>query len=97
MEATKNKPIQEILKRLSDLEVLLKNKEDKLLSFKEACEYLGYAPSYLYKLTHRRLIPCYKPTGKILFFTKVELDDWIRGKYGKRETEKRETKDEKME
>ena len=66
-----------ILQRLSTLEELLKKKDDKPLTFKEACTYLGYAPSYLYKLTYRKVIPHYKPTGKMIFFSKNELDEWI--------------------
>ena len=66
-----------ILKKLSTLEDLLKKKDDKPFTFKEACAYLGYAPSYLYKLTYRKVIPHYKPTGKIIFFSKTELDEWI--------------------
>ncbi len=65
------------LEKLNRLENLLKRKDDKPLSFKEACAYLGFAPSYLYKLTYRKVIPHYKPTGKMLFFSKVELDSWI--------------------
>ncbi|MCL4548099.1 MAG: helix-turn-helix domain-containing protein [Bacteroidetes bacterium] len=66
-----------ILKKLSKLEDLLKKKDDKPLTFKEACTYLGYAPSYLYKLTYKKIIPYYKPTDKIIFFSKNELDEWI--------------------
>lgn len=73
-----------ILKKLDTLENLLKKKDDhayrqtsKPLTFKEACAYLGYAPSYLYKLTYQKIIPHYKPTGKIIFFSKNELDEWI--------------------
>ncbi len=66
-----------ILQKLSTLEDLLKKKDDKPLTFKEACAYLGYAPSYLYKLTYRKVIPHYKPTGKMIFFSKNELDEWI--------------------
>ena len=66
-----------ILQRLSTLEDLLKKKDNKPLTFKEACVYLGYAPSYLYKLTYRNVIPHYKPTGKMIFFSKNELDEWI--------------------
>ncbi len=66
-----------ILRKLSTLEELLKRKDDKPLTFKEACSYLGYAPSYLYKLTYRKVIPHYKPTGKMIFFSKNELDEWI--------------------
>jgi excisionase family DNA binding protein len=66
-----------ILQKLSTLEDLLKKKDDKPLTFKKACAYLGYAPSYLYKLTYRKIIPHYKPTGKMIFFSKSELDEWI--------------------
>lgn len=66
-----------ILKKLDTIENLLKKKDDKPLTFKEACAYLGYAPSYLYKLTYRKVIPHYKPTGKMIFFSKNELDEWI--------------------
>jgi len=73
----------ELGKQLEEIKLLLKKQDDKPLNFKEACTYLGYAPSYLYKLTSSGKIPHYKPTGKILFFSKVELDEWIYGKYGK--------------
>lgn len=74
---------EEIGKQLEEIKLLIKKKDDKPLSFKEACAYLGYKPSYLYKLTAKKLIKCYKPSGKILFFSKLELDEWIYGKYGK--------------
>lgn len=73
-----------ILQKLSTIEDLLKGRDDhayrqtsKPLTFKEACAYLGYAPSYLYKLTYRKIIPHYKPTGKMIFFSKAEIDGWI--------------------
>jgi excisionase family DNA binding protein len=66
-----------ILEKLTNLEELLKHKDDRPLTFKEACTYLGYAPSYLYKLTYKKIIPHYKPTGKIIFFSKNEIDEWI--------------------
>lgn len=66
-----------ILEKLTTLEELLKKKDDRPLTFKEACTYLGYAPSYLYKLTYRKVIPHYKPTGKLIFFSKNEVDEWI--------------------
>jgi len=66
-----------LLKKLTNIENLLKKKDDRPLNFKEACAYLGFAPSYLYKLTYRKVIPHYKPTGKVLFFSKCELDEWI--------------------
>jgi excisionase family DNA binding protein len=75
---------QTILLKLSAIEDLVKKKDEhayrqtsKPLTFKEACAYLGYAPSYLYKLTYRNVIPHYNPTGKMIFFSKAELDEWI--------------------
>lgn len=77
-----------IAKQLEEIKVLLKKKDDKPLSFKEACAYLGFAPSYLYKLTYRKVIPHYKPTGKMLFFSKCELDEWIFEKRNERSKKK---------
>lgn len=78
LKSSKHQGSQEsVLEKLNNLENLLKKKDDRPLSFKEACAYLGFAPSYLYKLTYRKVIPHYKPTGKMLFFSKCELDEWI--------------------
>lgn len=75
---------KDILKRIDALENLLKKHQgqsktqtDKPMTFKEVCAYLGYAPSYLYKLTYKNIIPHHKPTGKMLYFFKGEIDEWI--------------------
>ena len=93
MQSRKGKNKNEILTKLNELETLLKKKDDKPLSFKEACTYLGFAPSYLYKLTYRKVIPHYKPTGKMLFFSKCELDEWI---FSKAKVKIQNSKDEKI-
>lgn len=48
-----------------------------ILTLQEASEYTGYKPSYLYKLTSTGIIPCYKPTGKLLFFKREELEQFL--------------------
>lgn len=97
MEASKKtKPQgtkQSVLEKLNNLEQLFKKKDNKPLSFKEACVYLGFTPSYLYKLTYRKAIPHYKPAGKMLFFSKCELDEWI---FSKAEDKIQKSKDEKI-
>jgi excisionase family DNA binding protein len=80
MRTTKSKSKNEILAKLNELEILLKKKDDKPLNFNQAAEYLGFSQSYLYKLTSRKIIPCYRPTGKVLFFSKAELDEWVFGR-----------------
>ena len=49
----------------------------KLLSTKEAAEYCGFKLSYFRKLMMRRAIPMYKPTGKLCFFKKEDLDAFL--------------------
>lgn len=77
MQKNKSKNKNEILAKLNELEALLKRKNDQPLNFVQAAQYLGFSHSYLYKLTSRKIIPCHRPTGKMLFFSKEELDEWI--------------------
>ena len=77
MDKRKDHSTKEILTKLNTLENLLKKKDDRPLSFKEACAYLGFKPSYLYKIIHTKQIRFYKPSGKMLFFSKCELDEWV--------------------
>lgn len=51
--------------------------EKEFLTTKEAAAYLGMALSYLYKMTSKKSIPFYTPTGKKIYFKKSELDDWM--------------------
>lgn len=48
-----------------------------VLTAHEACEYMGITESHLYKLTSTGRIPYYKPTGKLVYFDRSELDDWL--------------------
>ena len=48
-----------------------------VLTVAEACEYMGITESHLYKLTSNGKIPHYKPTGKLIYFDRSELDDWL--------------------
>tara|TARA_R110002020_G_scaffold1998_1_gene9101 strand:- start:10361 stop:10648 length:288 start_codon:yes stop_codon:yes gene_type:complete len=65
-----------ILERLDRLEkLLIGNKE--VLTFDEASDYTGISRSYLYKLTASGTIPHSKPNGKMLFFDKKKLVDWL--------------------
>ncbi|MDT3697428.1 MAG: helix-turn-helix domain-containing protein [Ignavibacterium sp.] len=68
---------EEIKKQLEEIKTLLRKQNDQPLNFVQAAQYLGFSHSYLYKLTSRKIIPCHRPTGKMLFFSKVELDEWI--------------------
>jgi len=49
-----------------------------VLSFEEASTFLNLSKSYLYKLTSGGLIPHYKPQGKMLYFEREQLENWLR-------------------
>lgn len=63
--------------QLDRIEAILKDQKEKPMSFQEACQYTGLSKSYLYKLTFQGLVPHYKPNGKMLYFTKQDLDSWL--------------------
>jgi len=65
-----------IEERLDRIERLLTSSKD-VLTFEEACEYMGVSRSFLYKLTSRRQIPHSKPNGKMIFFEKKKLNEWL--------------------
>ncbi|EPR74126.1 putative excisionase [Winogradskyella psychrotolerans RS-3] len=65
-----------ILERFNRLEKLLAGRKE-VLTFNEACDYTGISRSYLYKLTSSGKIPHSKPNGKMLFFEKRKLVEWL--------------------
>ena len=65
-----------ILERLDRLEKLLIGSKE-VLTFDEASDYTGISRSYLYKLTASGKIPHSKPNGKMVFFDKKKLMDWL--------------------
>jgi excisionase family DNA binding protein len=50
----------------------------EILSLDEAAKFLGCTRSMLYKMTHQRTIPFFKPSGKLVYFEKTELLKWLR-------------------
>jgi excisionase family DNA binding protein len=48
-----------------------------VLGIVDSAEYLGISKSALYKLTSKRVIPFFKPSGKLIYFNRVDLDKWM--------------------
>lgn len=68
----------EELERVADLitaNIIHCTKE--VLTSAEAAKYMGISKSYLYKLTMNRQIPHYKPLGKMCYFNRLELEQWL--------------------
>ena len=68
----------EDLQSLADLiSANIINCSKEVLTAEEAARYLGMSKSYLYKLTMRQQIPHYKPLGKMCYFNRFELEQWL--------------------
>ena len=68
--------MQSIEERLTNLERINQGAKT-ILTLEEVAKYTHYSKSYIYKLTSRREIPCYKPNGKQLYFKRTEIDEWL--------------------
>lgn len=66
-----------INERLKSIDETLYTTKD-ILNMKEVCQYLDISQSLLYKLTCSGEIPHFKPRGKMIFFEKKELIEWIK-------------------
>jgi excisionase family DNA binding protein len=70
--------MKEDLRNLADLitaNIISTTKE--VLTSDEAAKYMGISKSYLYKLTMKHEIPHFKPMGKMCYFNRVELEQWL--------------------
>lgn len=73
-----SKDMEEKLKQVADLitaNTIITTKE--VLTSDEAARYLGVSLSCLYKWTMSRAIPHYKPMGKMCYFNRKELEEWL--------------------
>jgi excisionase family DNA binding protein len=62
--------------RLQSIEkALLLNKT--VFNPKEAADYINISLSTLYKLTSAGTIPFSKPNGKLIYFSRLALDQWL--------------------
>ena len=59
----------------------------EVLTAEEVSLYTGLSKSYIYKLTMNRQIPHYKPTGKVVFFNRREIEEWLQTNKVKTEAE----------
>ena len=68
------------LKVLDQIKALLKKQniyKKDILSLKEATSYLDVSASFLYKLTSDEKVTFFKPNGKLIYFRKSDLDNWL--------------------
>ena len=69
--------IEELQKRMDTVEDILDNAKE-VLSVEEAARFMDIARNSLYKMTSDRSIPFYQPNGKMIYFEKADILEWIR-------------------
>ncbi|MDR3350215.1 MAG: helix-turn-helix domain-containing protein [Prevotellaceae bacterium] len=70
----------ELQKKVEELENSIKMAgiaTKEVLTFGEAAQFTGLSKSYLYKLTSGHRIPHSKPSGKLVYFDRAELQRWL--------------------
>ena len=68
--------VMELENRVKQMEDLLNQTKDTL-TVEEAAKFMGMARSTLYKMTSENVIPFYRPNGKMIYFEKSVLTDWM--------------------
>lgn len=63
------------LARMLENAVIVASKN--ILSAAQAAAYLGVSTSYLAQMRHRKEIPYTQPNGKMTYFIKSDLDEWM--------------------
>ena len=72
-----HKQVAELQKRVDVLEDILDSSKE-VLTVEEAAKFMGMARSSLYKMTCEQSIPFYRPNGKMIYFEKTALEEWLR-------------------
>lgn len=81
--------------RIEALENILHEAKD-VLTLEEAALFMGISKSSLYKMTHKNVLPFYRPNGKLIYFEKTELLKWMRQGRTMSEAETQEAAAKKM-
>lgn len=65
------------MKELAEIKQCVALAQKEVLTSEEAARYMGISISTLHKLTAGRNIPHFKPTGKLCYFNRMELEKWL--------------------
>ncbi len=68
----------------------------EVLTLEEAALFMGLSKSSLYKMTHKHELPFFRPNGKLIYFEKSELLNWMRQNRSMSEAETKEAAAQKL-
>ncbi|PKP33307.1 MAG: DNA-binding protein [Bacteroidetes bacterium HGW-Bacteroidetes-16] len=80
LQNEQNATLSEMREILKEVKADLKSKtllNKEMLSLEEVSIHTGLSKSDLYKRTANRSIPHYCPSGKLIFFKRVDVEAWL--------------------
>ena len=69
-----------LLDKLNEIYHLMEKQvavQKRILTLDEASKFLGISKSDLYKRTSSNTIPFFKPSGKLIYFLREDLENWM--------------------
>lgn len=70
--------IRELQEQLTRIEAYAKLGAKNVLDLEEVAMLTGLSKWSIYQLTSKKQIPHYKPNGRLVYFDKKEVEDWLR-------------------
>ncbi|MCC8118677.1 MAG: helix-turn-helix domain-containing protein [Bacteroidales bacterium] len=67
----------EIILMLNEIKANTLLAAKNVLTIEDVALLTGLSKSYLYSLTSKKQIPHYKPNGKLMFFDRKEVEEWM--------------------
>ena len=64
--------------QLNRIEKLTLLSAKNVLCLNDVVLLTGLSKSHIYKMTHSRQIPFYKPNGKQIYFDRSEIENWMK-------------------
>ena len=71
--------MQYLINKVDEILELVSLSSKTMLSVKEVSLFTGLGTWHIYRLTSQHKIPFYKPHGKLMYFDKREIEEWMRG------------------
>lgn len=67
-----------IIQKLEELKRISLLSAKNVLTIDDVCLLTGLKRNYIYMLTSGKQIPHYHPTGKLIYFDRSEIEDWMK-------------------
>jgi len=71
-----NEQFKDLRDEIKKVQIQSKN----VFNVDDLSEYSGYSKDHIYRMISLKELPCFRPSGRKLFFNKIDVDNWLTGK-----------------